>query len=82
MHTSTSNSGILTFVSALTALFASFNYFDGAALPWFWVLSPLWITALSVPALFVIVAVRNAYLATLTTRENCAKACPRALETV
>ncbi len=82
MHTTTSNSGILTFVCALSAFFAAIKFFGGASLSWFWVLSPLWITALSVPVLFVIIALRCAYLGVMKCLENRVKPCPAALETV
>ncbi len=62
MHSTTNNSGMLTFVSLLSALLATLKLLGEPTLTWFWVFSPLWITALSVPVLFLIIALRCAYV--------------------
>jgi hypothetical protein len=63
MHSTTSSSGILVFVSLISAFLAVLKLVGLESLPWLWVLSPLWITALSLPVLLVIIGLRSAYLA-------------------
>jgi hypothetical protein len=63
MHSTTSSSGWIVFVSVLAAILASFKQLGIESLSWLWVLSPLWITALSLPALLLIVGLRCAFLA-------------------
>lgn len=53
---------MIVFVSLLSALLAALKLLGEQSLTWFWILSPLWITALSVPALFLIIALRCAYV--------------------
>jgi hypothetical protein len=62
MHSTTSSSGWIVFVSVLSGILALLKLLTLESLPWIWVLSPLWITALSFPALFVIIALRCIYL--------------------
>ncbi len=62
MHTTTSNSGMLTFVGLLTLTCSLVNLLCGMNWPWLWVLAPAWITLLSVPVLFVIVGLRYSYV--------------------
>jgi hypothetical protein len=62
MHSTTSSSGMITFVILLSIFFAALGFLGVEGISWLWVLSPLWITALSVPALYAIIALRVAYL--------------------
>lgn len=62
MHSTTSSSGIITFVCLLSAFLAVLKLLTLEAISWFWVLSPMWITALSFPVMFTIIALRCAYL--------------------
>lgn len=63
MHSTTSSSGILVFVSLISAFLAALKLLGIESLSWLWVLSPLWITALSLPVLLLIIGLRLAYLA-------------------
>jgi hypothetical protein len=62
MHSTTSSSGIIVFVSLISAFLAVLKLLGIEALSWLWVFSPLWITALSLPALLIIIALRCIYL--------------------
>jgi hypothetical protein len=62
MHSTTSSKGIIIFVCLLSAFFAALKLLGLETISWMWVSSPIWITALSLPALFVIIALRCAYL--------------------
>lgn len=75
MHSTTSSSGMITFVILLSAFFALLRLLGSDEISWIWVLSPLWITALSVPALYAIIALRVTYLNWRDARA--AKTCPR-----
>lgn len=62
MHSTTSSSGIITFVCLISAFFALLKLLAVESISWFWVFAPMWITALSFPVMFAIIALRCAYL--------------------
>lgn len=77
MHSTTSSSGIIVFVSLISAFLAVLKLLGIESLSWLWVLSPLWITALSLPVLLLIIGLRCAYLALRALKAPCDPAARR-----
>ena len=57
MSSSSSSSGGISFTGALTVLFIGLKLTNVISWSWWWVLSPIWISALFVFAIILIVAI-------------------------